>query len=1420
MPLAKQFVPVVPSGVDQRTEPALLPPGKLVEAINVRQPTPGLLQKRNGYGLIDINNDQGGVIASGRSIASTGTALVERTKDAVWIRSDGMAKWVKKATAQTVAVKPTPQAILYGYKPSEIVSADGKFRYAFAGDVGQNTIAEVSWLQVGNGGVIYNRPSWWYYRITDVATGAEIVGATKIPTVVGWQAKPVVAGGFVWLFVGADLAGGANRRYLYAIKFDPANPETAPVVTTYYDAGAPAGPEIDGWDVRTTPSGTVVVAVVGAQCAKTGGGTADGVVSFLNTATGLPQVSPGNVGVTIGALSGAEAAASWLEDEADPSPAAYYLAIASSNLAVPKILTLATNNLATTATTSLAGYGAKSIISGYRETSSSKFVTISSNPGTTPESDTLTLVRHDVGGATTGFTLLQQGLVLASKPFRLTGGTSWYVLAQHDDNLAHLQGAYYLIDLASGKILGRTLYGQGGDAGQRATLTAGANNYGWLTPVVVDSTTATAAVASWTGEQYVTREISFIIDDTGSGTWGGLGPMVRGADGQLIAVPGAWPLQVTGTAVAEFLPMYPRVAPAVASVANPLGGAGLPTGTYTCYYVYVLRDATGNTHRSRPSPAGTVVIGGAGQCIQWTINTLRVTNSATGDYGIELYVTTAGNTTPFLQYAIPNDPTVTAVQFTMVQTTIITDVTLYTYGGAELANDPAPPFAVAAVWKDRLFLADTDDAGVVWVSKEKQEGVGYSFSADLTLKLSEGSPRVRAMGAVDLNYFALLKEDGIWILSGDGPDPLGHGMYQPFKLPGDIGCTNPSSTCTTPAGLVFQGTSKAASGANDGGIYLLTRSLQLVYLGAGVEKYRGQTISAAVFIPEENQVRLFIAGASEPATVAVALPAAMGQPMVTTTCIAPYERPQAVQFGNFVGNTGGGPTVKARTFDPASATAFDLPDVPSITDYFTLYNGLSPDAAWPLGTPPYAKLADCSILLNVTGTSLRRLDPQSRAWSTVTLSALSAGQWYPLGLSDGTVLFYATIWGFSPDAYLYNPSTGALTGVTYSGAAVQSPFQAGIVLEDGTALMFGVRVGTNGLDAFRYDGTHIVLDKGGPVISPATIQTAVLLGNRRVLLICSANGNGLAYVYDANAKTFTQTGNISGAIANRFGYAVAGSLAGEAYLVGGSTTGPVLTNRIEKYDAGSNTWSLFTTMPSALRYCAALVVPKDASNSVLYVFGGQNSGGVLQNGVQTFNVTAQSLACGCSAPIGTSLVLDLRNPVPGAQDPAGAVGQWYVDALPAAARGACVHNGVCHWVHYLGTLRYEVPSQWFDDTVIPILTRVHFAPWSLAQLQGSQRIYRVQAAGKFLGNCSLKLTAYIVQGDATAPFTWTKTITLSGTGLHEFGFRPSPSNGTSQELIVEEVSSASLTAGWALRSVGLEVGVDGLRRLNTSQNVG
>lgn len=281
-------------------------------------------------------------------------------------------------------------------------------------------------------------------------------------------------------------------------------------------------------------------------------------------------------------------------------------------------------------------------------------------------------------------------------------------------------------------------------------------------------------------------------------------------------------------------------------------GGFLGDGAYQYAAVYVWTDAKGQLHRSAPSIGLDITLSGATNTQQQsiTIPTLRLTQK--NDVAIELYRTEAAGT---IFYKISNtssptlnDPTVDSVTIidTLSDTNLIEREVLYTTGGV-LDNIIAPSNSIIESFSDRIFLAGLEDQNKLQYSKIRFDGAPVEFNDTLTIQVNSKGGPISALKAMD-EKLIIFKDSAIFYLSGDGPNNLGQQdtFIKPELISSDIGCININSVVLTPDGLMFK---------SKKGIYLLSKSLGLQYIGANVEVFNDLKISSAIVVPEENQVR-------------------------------------------------------------------------------------------------------------------------------------------------------------------------------------------------------------------------------------------------------------------------------------------------------------------------------------------------------------------------------------------------------------------------------------------------------------------------------------------------------------------------------------------------------------------------------------
>ena len=320
--------------------------------------------------------------------------------------------------------------------------------------------------------------------------------------------------------------------------------------------------------------------------------------------------------------------------------------------------------------------------------------------------------------------------------------------------------------------------------------------------------------------------------------------------GQNLHISGGYLKMYDGTQIVEHgFHLFPE---GLAAGSTSTSGGVLSDGSYGYKAVYAWTDAQGVVHRSAPSLALTVVLSGGGSTQQQaiTVPTLRLTDKS--NVIVELYRTEASGTIYYLVSSTTaptaNDTTSDTVSIdddTITDAALISRETLYTTGDA-LDNLPAPSCSIVESFKNRVFTT-TSESNKLSYSKIRFEGYPVEFNDSLEQVIpSKGGDNI-SLKAMD-DKLIILKENALYFLSGDGPNNLGEQdtFIEPELISSEIGCNNTDSVVLTPLGLLFK---------SNNGIYALTRSLSLQYIGAPVEDFNDLTITSSVVVADKNQVR-------------------------------------------------------------------------------------------------------------------------------------------------------------------------------------------------------------------------------------------------------------------------------------------------------------------------------------------------------------------------------------------------------------------------------------------------------------------------------------------------------------------------------------------------------------------------------------
>jgi len=288
------------------------------------------------------------------------------------------------------------------------------------------------------------------------------------------------------------------------------------------------------------------------------------------------------------------------------------------------------------------------------------------------------------------------------------------------------------------------------------------------------------------------------------------------------------------------------------SLAQSTGGDLTLLGTYSYQVVWYWTDNHGRLHRSAPSLPVQIVLTGSNNRVTLTIPTLRLTQKTGNRTNVVIAVfRTETLGTNYYRASHPvnltyNNPAVDTVTIVddLADSTLISREVLYTQGN--IIENVAPPTSkVIAVHKKRAFVVDEEDR--IWYSKEVTAGRPVEFSDQFIIEVDPTGGKITALASLG-DKLVIFKEDSICHIFGDGPDDRGvGGIFSYPQFVGEhIGCIAAESVIRTPDGIMF---------ASRSGIYVLTNDLEISYIGSPVERWNSETITSAVLVGDESEVR-------------------------------------------------------------------------------------------------------------------------------------------------------------------------------------------------------------------------------------------------------------------------------------------------------------------------------------------------------------------------------------------------------------------------------------------------------------------------------------------------------------------------------------------------------------------------------------
>lgn len=812
MSLTKGLVPVAfKSGLSGKKSDKLTLPGEFLQLDDCVRRKVAEIQKRYGYTALSVNILGGGTLSAGSHLDVFNDDLIAICNGQLYSWVPSQNGWLNKGLCATAQVDLDPLVRTSGTQTAHDMAASA----------------------AGLTCVVYEDTSLnACYSIFDDTTGTAIVYQQMIESGLGMRPKVITL---------ADrfLIGYLRPNASYALKFGviPFNNPTvtfSPVAT-----GIAVGSDLP-WDLdhyaATGHDEGVFVAHNGTTAVMGMVSTAAALIKSFTLAT-TPVVTMATV----------------VADSANARAFAF-VGSTSGNLVGMGYTPYPGQSISSFNTTvSTASSQVTAAING---TNIIVYVDNKNATSTTTGTSAHQILKYTVDTTTTyafagGVALTSIGL--ASKAFVYNGRV--YATCCYDTTL---QPTYFLVR-DDGYVFGRVL---GGNAGGLVKNTAGSAVRSGLPRFTVDSQGRYSTVGQ------VRNKLTISGDGTTLAAAIGLqrvsytmGARINGAQlNRTYHIAGGLPLNYDGTQVVEHnFFLYPEFNASGTSVAST--GGLLPKGhVWTYCWLYEWYDAQGQIHRSTPSIAQTVSTVGNGADTGWAslaVSPLPITNRSATSVRVVLYMSMPDVSSVLYRYAEgTNNPSADYLSFAFVNNGITTATgqplnvqeILYTTGGV-VDNVMPPTSKVVHVHKGRLFAAAPEG---IYFTKSSAPGEACEFQDTVIVPTEQDGGDVTAFASMD-EKLIVFKERHVYYMSGEGPTDTGqqNDYFVPIRVAHDVGTLYPRSVVTMPKGVMFQ---------SDKGVYMLTRGMQITYVGAGVEAYNQYQVTSAILMADQDEVRFTTLG--------------------------------------------------------------------------------------------------------------------------------------------------------------------------------------------------------------------------------------------------------------------------------------------------------------------------------------------------------------------------------------------------------------------------------------------------------------------------------------------------------------------------------------------------------------------------------
>jgi len=802
-------------GLDQKTDPFQLQPGKMLSLKNTVFNKGGLLQKRNGFGNLVSIPGASSLTTYGDGLIGIGHSICDYSSESMTAINKGLYQQVSVNTLSEVR------------NSSNITAPDSA--------VASNGLTCCVYLGVSSAA---------FYQILDSKTGQVVVSNVALPATATCPRVFVLGRFFIITFL-ATVSATTHLRYISIPITTPTSPSSAVDLETNV-SGLSAG--YDG----SVGNNNLYL----AYNANDGGGAVR--VTFLDSTlvqhnTVVIAAKTSNLMSVCIDTSGNQSVVYvtyWNSGDSNAFTTVY-----NQNLVVITAAVKTINTKTITELTSNAVNGSVNIF--YQRTNTYSFSSVRTDL-------VYTVIMNQAGTITGSDNLINNSSGLASKSFYLSETGKSYVMVSYSGSL---QPTYFLIDIL-GNIVAKLAYSNGGGYYTTQVLPSvtviGSSVYlsylykDLITPVnkIVNTNNPSGiytqngvnlATFSFDSSQPVTADIGNNLHINGGYLWmyDGVKPVEHNFDVFPEDFGATW--SATGGSM----------------VAKPDGSTN--TNAYFYQVTYEWTDGKGNLHRSSPSLPLAVTTSGSGSSGSVVLNipTLRFTAKTSVRIVIyrwsvaqQSFYQVTSQTSPLL-----NDTTLADVSYTdtLADASIIGNQLIYTTGGV-VENIGAPAFDSITLYRSRLFGIDSEDKNLLWYSKQVIEATPVEMSDLFTIYIaptqgSQGSTGpMTALAAMD-DKLIIFKANAIYYITGNGPDNTGanNDFSEPVFITSTVGCSDQQSIVLSQNGLMFQ---------SNKGMWLLGRDLSTQYIGAPVEGFNQYVANSASTIPGTNQVRFGMSNGS------------------------------------------------------------------------------------------------------------------------------------------------------------------------------------------------------------------------------------------------------------------------------------------------------------------------------------------------------------------------------------------------------------------------------------------------------------------------------------------------------------------------------------------------------------------------------